>query len=155
MTAGSPKQTHSPWLEFAIAALQRTVGELVGCGTKRPFAHAAIADAASLRGCSTFAAALQPKSPEQSFKALLSHKIQTVLPSQAVPTIQSRTSQATLLQPAYAESPPNCSVLIAAMRLLGSFAENDLVDAKTNLCRDFDGSSISCLQSTGQATGFQ
>lgn len=35
--ASSPEQTHGPWLEFAIAALHRAVGELAGRGTKRTF----------------------------------------------------------------------------------------------------------------------
>ena len=54
------------------------------------FAHAAIADAASLRARGTLAAALQSKSPERSFKARLSHKIQTALLPPALPMIQSR-----------------------------------------------------------------
>ena len=49
-----------------------------------------VADAASLRGCGTHVAALQPKSQNRSFKAPPSHKFQTVLSPQTVPTLQSR-----------------------------------------------------------------
>ena len=47
--------------------------------TFRPFAHTAIAVAASLRGSGMLAATLQPKSPERPFKAPLRHEIQTVI----------------------------------------------------------------------------
>jgi hypothetical protein len=53
--------------------------ELERRGTFRPFAHAAIADAASLRGCGMLAFALQPNSPERSFKTSLNHEIQAVV----------------------------------------------------------------------------
>ncbi len=49
-----------------------------------------VADAASLRGCGTYVADLQPKSQNRSFKIPPSHKFQTVLSPQTVPTLQSR-----------------------------------------------------------------
>ena len=61
-----------------------------GDGTFPPFANAAIANAASLRGCGMLAVALQAKSPERSFKAQLRHEIQTVLLLPAATTTQTR-----------------------------------------------------------------
>jgi hypothetical protein len=58
------------WLNCAWMSAMRTF---------RPFAHAAIADAASLRGCGMLAFALQPNSPERSFKTSLNHEIQAVV----------------------------------------------------------------------------
>lgn len=55
-----------------------------------PFAHAAITDAASVCGCGMLAVALHPKSPERSFKALLSHRIQIMLSLHASQTSKSR-----------------------------------------------------------------
>ena len=56
------QRRHSP------QARNQMCGELVVCRTKRTCAHAAIADAATIRSCSTIAAAMYPKSPELSLQ---------------------------------------------------------------------------------------
>lgn len=71
-------------------AVRCAAHELVRCGTFPTLILGHVADAASLRGCGTHVAALQPKSQNRSFKAPPSHKFQTVLSPQTVPTLQSR-----------------------------------------------------------------
>ena len=53
---------------MVTADIRRALFELERCGTKQTCAVAAIADAASIRFCSTNAAAIHPKSPKRSLQ---------------------------------------------------------------------------------------
>ena len=62
--------------------------------TNPPFAIAAIADAAFVRGCRAIFAALQPKSPDRPFKAMMKPGFQTAPSLQRGSTIKMRDEAA-------------------------------------------------------------
>jgi len=76
---------------FDPPIIRRTRPQGLLCRTKRPFALAAIADAAFVRGCRAIIAALRPKSPFRSFKTMTRPGFQTALSPLPRSTIKTRT----------------------------------------------------------------
>lgn len=73
------------------------------CGTKSPFALAAIAKAEIFRVCSKVLAAMRRASPERSLKAVLRREIQTTLLLRSASTIETRME--------WMASAPNCRAM--------------------------------------------